>query len=235
MSVLSIPLSIYLCIYHEMTILTYFKLSKGIFLNFNVGKASWWLVLRLNVVSLLTAAAVRKAKDDCITVTFCQILVAKLLQGWWQWTKQEWQRESKLWFWIRKSGHSNCILFVPSILFYLWTSWHGASSHFLNYLFFGTLKTPKNNCYQAQSRSEYEQKNSCNCGMYLKEKANTEVWCPSTLKLSGTQLAFVRKMKVWPYFQDKKIWGTQINTLFFPRLIFVPSFVWRLFPGWVPK
>lgn len=98
----SIPLSIYLCSYREMTILTYFKLSKGIFLNFNVGKASWWLVLWLNVVQLLTAASVRKAEDDCITVTFCHILVAKLLQGWWQWTKQEWQRESKLWFWIKR-------------------------------------------------------------------------------------------------------------------------------------
>lgn len=37
--VLSIPLSIHLRIYREMTILTYFKLSKGIFLNFNDRKA----------------------------------------------------------------------------------------------------------------------------------------------------------------------------------------------------
>lgn len=118
-----IPVSIRLCIYREMTILTYFKLSKGIFLNFNVGKASWCLLLWLNVVQLLTAAAVRKAKDDCISVSFCHILVAKLLQRWWQWTKQEWQKESKLWiFWIRRSGHLNCILFV---VFYKWTSlWH---------------------------------------------------------------------------------------------------------------
>lgn len=39
-AVTPVPLSIYLSIYREMAILTYFKLSKGIFLNFNVGKAS---------------------------------------------------------------------------------------------------------------------------------------------------------------------------------------------------
>lgn len=106
-------LSVCLFLYHKVTILTYFKLSKAIFLNVNAGKASRWLVLWLNVWWLLTAASVRRANSDCINVNFCHILVAKGVQWWWQGTKPECQKEPMLWYEIRESRHF-CSIFHAS-------------------------------------------------------------------------------------------------------------------------